>query len=524
MNPNRIEVIVDAGPGTEFVISDARRVKVFGSAGYRKFSLPAGFYKVRFMVGGRSADQLFEVETEPVTLRAPKFEITSPIPLELSSSTHEYQQDAARKLSTIPATVLGEGSELAFLVRDSRKEWQVGPPAEPWHGLMLQRLVGITDVDFTTDGLRDGERGFAAVRVRVNPETFLLTLVRKSGAPLQLPVTATPGWRTTVYLDCTGKEGEREPDLYGASVVISGLGDSFYPEDPVLELAERAKLSIQRGRATVDAASLSKMMNQKFVYPMLGILAAHVLLLEKKPDVEALGTILKNLNTLMPGHPDVLALHCGLERHVSHHKLDGMQLSGPPMLRNSWDLLVEASDRYPELLPVNAEWMQYAYGLSGSRVWMVWQRPPAERQVGTTLAEPALKSLSGRASWTAGLESVLQYALKDKPPSEALASLMNRAKTVLASDKGQLNRKDLAATWRSLQDALRDPSIARNPLQSALRRKLLSLLEEDDFDQDLALTINSLAKDFRVPTGVLIQAASSLFIAAQDRVPPDSGK
>lgn len=519
MSTKMIEVTVDADPGTEFVITDSRRVKVQGGAGRRTFTLPPGFYKARFMAGGLSSDQLFDVDEQPVTLRAPQIEIASPVPLRGTSTTHEYQEDSARALSTLAPVTLGKGSELAFLVRDSKKRWNIGPPSEPWHGLMLQRLVGITDVEFASDGMRDGNRGLAAVRVAVDPDTFLLTLVRKSGAPLQLPVTATPGWRTTVYLDCAGNYGAREPDLYGASVVISGLHDDFYPEDPVLKLAELAKLAIQKGRASVDAAALSQMMSQKFTYPMLGILAAHVLLIEEKPDLATLKIVLKNLDKLVPGHPDVLALHCGLARHEPEYKLENVKLSGPPMLRNSWDMLVEASSQYPQLMPVNAEWMQYAYALSGSRVWLVWQRPPAEEGRGVSFSPAFDSAYSGRASWNSALQSLFQTTLRDKAPAEVLASLMERAKTVLANEEGRLNRKQLVAVWSALHEALKDPSIAKSPLQSALRRKLLSILDDGDADQDAALTLESLARDLRVPTGVLIHAANSLFVAAQDRIP-----
>ena len=517
MSTKMVEVTVQADPGTEFVITDSRRVKVHDGSGRRSFTLPPGIYKMRFMAGDLSSDQLFEIDKQAVTLRAPNLEIASPIPLQGTSTTHEYHEVQARNLSRLTPLKLGKGSELAFLVRDSSKQLNVGPPSEPWHGLMLQRLVGITDVEFASDGMRDGNLGLAAIRVEVDPDTFLLTLVRKSGAPLQLPVTATPGWRTTVYLDCAGNDGAREPDLYGASVVISGLHDDFYPDDPALKLADLAKLAIQKGRASVDAAALSGMMSQKFTYPMLGILAAHVLLIEEKPDLPTLKIVLKNLDKLVPGHPDVCALHCGLARHEPEHKLQNIQLSGPPMLRNSWDMLIEASSRYPHLLPVNAEWMQYAFGLSGSRVWMVWQRPPVEEGWGVSFAPALGETYLGKASWNSVFESLFLRGLRNKAPTEVLASLMERAKTVLANDEGRLDSKQLIAIWSALHEALKDPSIARSPLQSTLRRKLLSVLDEGDTDQDVALTLETLARDLRVPIGVLILAANSLFVAAQGR-------
>lgn len=489
MSTKTIDVKVMADPGTEFVISDSQRLRIQSGAGQRDFKLPPGIYKARFMAGGLSRDELFEVDEQPVTLRAPRFEIASPVPLAGTSTTHEYHEYPARQLATLPPVTLGKGSEVALLVRDSRKRWNVGPPSEPWRGLLLQSLAGVTEYNFGTDGLRDADRGFGAVRIEVEPGTFLLTLWREKASAWQLPVTATAGWRTTVYLDCTGEDGDRKPDLHGASVIISRLQDEFLPEDPVLKLAELAKLALQKGRASVDAAALSRMMSDKFTYPMLGILAAHVLLLEAKPDLGTLKTVLKNLDGLIPGHPDVLALHCGLSRLESVQALENATLSGPPMLRSSWEMLVEASSRYPNLMPMDDEWMQYTSTLSGSQVWLVWQRPRSEQSAGTFFAKPG--RFTAEAGWHPGWE-------------------VSRARRVLVSENERRNPDQLAAIWSPFHDALKDPSIARNPLQSAVRRSLVSFLDERSESPGAVLTLEALARDLRVPAGVLIQAANAL--------------
>jgi hypothetical protein len=484
MSTQTIAVTVIADPGTEFVISDSQRLRIQSGAGQRHFKLPPGIYKARFMAGGLSHDELFEVDEQPVTLHAPTLEIASPVPLTGTSTTHEYHEHPARQLARLPPVTLGKGSEIAVLVRDSRKQWNVGPPSEPWRGVLLQSLAGVTEYNFATDGLRDGDRGFAAVRIEVEPGTFLLTRWREKASAWQLPVTATAGWRTTVYLDCTGEDGARQPDLHGASVIISRLQDEFLPEDPVLKLAELAKLALQKGRASVDAAALSGMMSQKFTYPMLGILAAHVLLLEPKPDLATLKIVLANLGKLIPGHPDVLALHCGLSRHEPVQALEHAALSGPPMLRSSWEMLVDASAKYPHLMPLDAEWLQYACALSGSQVWLVWQRPRSEQSGGTFFTKPGM--------FTPRVQS---------------------------NENERRNPNQLAAIWSPFHDALKDPSLARNPLQSAVRRSLLSFLDERSESPDAVLTLEALARDLRVPSGLVVQAANALLVNVRGRVP-----
>ena len=484
MSVNLVDVSVRADPGTEFTVTDSRRVTLHSGVGEQSFRLPPGIYKARFMAGGTSHDHLFEVDDQPVLLVAPPLKFASAVPLMDTSNTHEYQEDAARQLATLPPIGLGRGSELAFLVRDSLKDWNVGPPSEPWFGLTLQDLQGITKIDFARDGLRDGNRGVLAARAEVNPGTYLLTLGRRDGQSLQLPVVATPSWRTTVFMDCADRGGYRELDLYGASVVISGLHEGFYPEDPSLKHAELAKLAIQTGRVAVDAAALAGMIHSKCTYPMLGILAAHVMLLDDNPDIAALGAVVSKLDTLVPGHPDLLALHTALARLMPDHQVARMRLTGPPMLRRSWDMLLAASPQFPNLLLFDAGWVRYTAALCGSSLWVVWQRPEVEAE-----------------TYEAG--DVLEAAS---------ISLEERAKNLFGHED-RVNRVHVVSLWAPFHNALKDPSVARSPLQRAVRRQLLALLADDDPDLETSHTIGSIARDLRVPIPVFIEAANSLYAA-----------
>jgi hypothetical protein len=518
---NIVTVSIAADAGTEIVVTDDRRMKVASGAGKLSLQLSAGLYKVRFKAGGAHSDQLFEVSDQPLQLQSPRLEIGTPVPLAGTITTHEYQEDGARNLAGVDPQKIGQGSELALFARDSLKKWQEGPPAEPWRGLVLQRLSGITDVDFSDCGLRDPDRGYAAARVELDPGTYLLTLVRKSGPILQLPVVASAGWRTTVFTDCAGPSTEREADLYGASVIVSRPTDNFEPYDDVLRMAELAKQSLLKGRVSVDAESIANMLQSKFTYPMIGILAGHVLLLAEKPNLSLLRVVVNNLETLVPGHPDVLALRVALSNEDPTMRMEDIRVSGPPMLRSSWDILVEASGRLPLLLPVNAEWMQYTCSLSGSRVWLAWQRPPATPPAGLNfVARPESFGIR-KPEWNKGMASVFQVLNRNDPLETVLRNIMESAKAILATSDGKLDKKEITATWEKFKYALSDVSIATNPVQNSLRRKLLSLLEDADGDpNDESISLGKLARDLRVPVPVLIEAAHALFSAVQNYLPP----
>jgi hypothetical protein len=512
----RIEVGITADTGTEIVVTDANRARVGSDAGRLSLQLPPGLYKARFKAGSVSSDRVFEVVDKPVHLSAPSLEIRSPVPLAGTATTHEYQEDGARALSHLPPEKIGAGSEIALFARDSEKRINVGPPAEPWRGLVLQRLSGIADVDFSATGTRDPNRGFGASRVELDPGAYLLTLERKSGPVLQLPVVASAGWRTTVFVNCAGTAGEREPDLYAASAIVSRLGEPFEPYDEVLRFAELAKQSLAQGRVSVDAESLSKMLHLKFEYPMVGILAGHLMLLSGKPSYELLCTVVDNLEKLVPGHPDVLALRVALIRDGATPAQDDLRLAYPPMLRSSWDIFVEASSRMPLLLPVNAEWMKYAHGLCGSQLWLTWQRPPVAEAKGKGFMA-GIKGI-GKSEWDHGFASVWRALRRDEPREKVLASLADLAKSVFVGADGRLSKRLVASVWNQFRHQLADPSIAASPLQNALRRKLLSLLDDSDSDDDDEFTLAGLARDLRVPVPVLIEAAHALFTEAKGRL------
>lgn len=182
------------------------------------------------------------------------------------------------------------------------------------------------------------------------------------------------GWSTSVFMDCIGSNGGRFADLYGSTVTISRPYESFHPDDKHLRLTELAKQSLAVGRRTIDDSSFRDLLQDKFEYPMLGILAGHLLLLDTNPALELLEKIVKNTGRLIPGHPDVFALEVALCA-LAKSPLRQAQLKGPPMLRASWDILVRAAESSPGILRREANWLDFMGGVSGGQVWLTWQKP-----------------------------------------------------------------------------------------------------------------------------------------------------
>jgi len=506
-------------PFTEVVVVDSRRVKVASGGGRHRYMLDPGLYKARFKVGDFTEDRLFEVDDQPVDVLGPHLSLLTPAPLSGTSSTHEYHQAPANGLWALQAKVIGQGSEIRLFARDSHKKYNEGPPIQPWHGLELQRLNGISEADFSLDSECDGNLGYGAMRLKLDPGTYLLTLKRESGSAIQLPVVASEGWCTTVFLDCADTNDHRELDLYGASMIMSRPAEPFNPDDHLLLLAEQAKQSLLGGRSIIDATSFTDMLNEKFSYPILGILAGHLLLLANEPNLQLLRKIVANMENLVPGHPDVLALHIALALSDKSVSLKSIRFAGPPMLRRSWDIILKASETYPQILPPIAEWMQYAFGLSGGQVWLTWQRPPLTKEHAGIGFAGRLDSGFGKAEWPSPL-SLFSLNSNDLSPDwtddNTSKYLTDIAKTVFGSVEGKFNLMDLIGSWSNFKNVLEDSSVAKNPLENAIRRKILGFVTEDiKMDNEEEIRLVDIARDFRVPVSVLINAAGALHQNAQ---------
>lgn len=510
----QVKVTISADPGTEVVITDSRRNKITSSAGQLEAHLSPGLYKVRYKAGGDSTDGLFEVVDQPVNLVAPSLKINTPIPLSGSATTHEYQQGPAGQLTHSVLQKVGQGSEFALFARDSSKDWGDLTSDDPSLGLILEDLSGSPVLDISEVGIYDKNGCNTQVRAELDPGTYLLTLRKESG-DVQLPIVMTPGWRTMVFVDSASWDQKREPDIYGASVVMNRPAEEFQPNDETLKYAELARYSLEMGRARIDAATLANemLLENTITYPMLGILLGHLLVLAKGQYVALLEKLEQKLEEAIPNHPDVLALRIALAQEKNVQVLlDGFPLSGPPMLRSSWDILVQASMGYPSIFPADADWMQYICNLTGSQGWLAWQRPSEKLSLEMQFSmTPGDLSITAKDKIFATFSGIFKGHDSTK---EDLENFMTVARSALTTAKGKIDLNQLINTWHNFKEILSDHSIAKNPLQNALRRKLLSLLDESH-DDNYEFSLEKLARDMRVPTSVLIKAANELHTAAQ---------
>jgi hypothetical protein len=523
-------VAISTDAGTGIVVSDSQRAVRASGAGNVTVSLPPGLYKVRYQAANTTQDHVFEVVDRGLHLRATPLEFRTPMPLRNTSTTHEFHEGPASRLSTLSLETAGVGSEIALFVRDSAKRYREGSPSMPWKDLSLREPNGDLIRDWSTAGIRDADSGYGAMRVALNPGWYWLSLSRENEPALRLPVIASDGWCATVYVDCIGAEAERVADLYTASVIVSRPGERFRADDDILRLTELAKQMLGNGRGSIDTDHLGLMLDGKFEYPMLGIFAGHILRLRKNPNLPLLRIVVQNLEKLLPGHPDVVALRIAVARLDSTANMRTVRISGPPMLRASWDVLTEASTRMPDLLPVDAAWMDFALSLSGSRLWLVsLDSDPVPESAAPMESEGAnTEALTTATSGTLGAEltavptatsGILRGELaaaakhfgvewlEDNP-----VAIANVVRALLQGVDGKIDWHKIIAVLSTFRQTLEDPDIARTPLEQILRRKLIALIDGNDSIglEHQGLTLESMARDFRVPPKLLLNALQSL--------------
>ncbi|HBB97731.1 MAG TPA: hypothetical protein DC054_20315 [Blastocatellia bacterium] len=366
-----------ADSATEVFVIDGQFNLRDRGIGYLKTLLEPGIYKVKVRAGFETREQPVILRDKDQTIEISRFNFVSPAPLNQTSKTHEFQMDAASDGSRNVDLSDGQGSSIFIFVRDWTSDT---PPAQvlpsypnPGRGLSLRNIQGNVIADLTIQGKQSNQwEPWATCNVELNPGAYLLSLETPSGETLEQIIVASPGWQTQVFLlqrsYGEGPDSQRA-DLQGAAILMARQGQGFDPNNDTARLAELARLGLSNARRVLSD-DVRQMLAHKFDNPMLGILAAHLLLLDKEPELGLLSIVIDNLRMLLPGsHPDVDALSLVLNPGAAH------TFGVPPMLRKSWTLVVNATSKRPDIVPDQSLAAKIATHLWSSDPWLVWMKP-----------------------------------------------------------------------------------------------------------------------------------------------------
>ncbi|MGZ5440533.1 MAG: hypothetical protein ACXW5U_00090 [Thermoanaerobaculia bacterium] len=327
-------------------------------------SLEPGIYKFKFRRGTEILEQLQEI---PAATNAPvsivpsrELQLETAVPRARSSRSMPKHVAAARDMSRQTQLHVGAGSSVYVFMRNDPE----APPRDPASGFTLHALDDTLIADLAQLAVRDDPAAptCAAFNVELAPGAYRLRY-SGDGEPVEQIVIACAGWQTQVFLlHDRPRSSSPSPPLASASILM--CRDGFNPEDELLHLADAARVALTLDRERMPRALLTRLLNDKFDSPMLGIYAAHAIASSGAKD-EMLGRVLDALEGLLPGHPDVVALRAASSTNL--------EIDHPPMLRSSWKALVAASVEGKVRFPPGSLASRIPPSLTPGTPWLIWE-------------------------------------------------------------------------------------------------------------------------------------------------------
>ncbi len=412
-----------ADENTRIEVLDGNLNIVPGSSqlGETTVDVPPGAYAVRFQIGTDYVQRIAILTPQSSETHvwlddadAPRFATSAPV--RHTKSTREFHREPAQRLSLSPPLLTPAGapgdSHLLVFARDLIE----GRHNDPAQGLSFHDLEGTLVADFAAVGERHPVDRWAGAHLELNAGAYRLRMSTGSRQFSEQIIYLCTGWQTEVFLLAGGvgdSERDRRVNLASASVLMAKPHEGFNPERQDLRWTESA-LRALRQAGNIPGSVRSEMLSEKFQNPMLGIYGGLLHLRRKKIDSHLLRQVFHNLMELVGPLPDVLAIGWGLALRDQNIKNDALfmqalnrpgDLATPPMLRASWDLLVEASVLQPELMPAGSFTERASTRLTAAGPWFSWRGEP-----------PPLRDEPERASTLASEDSLPGILSKLLPP------------------------------------------------------------------------------------------------------------
>jgi hypothetical protein len=349
----RLELRSPSG-AIEFSLMDASLQQVASGTGSLEARVDPGIYQLEVRAGPRVESNLLLLEAGDlhrdlgVTLKFP-----TATPLEGATASHEDQQRAAFEGSAQVAKETGPDSGLVVVVRNGRQAVvALGKATTNRLSLLDHNLRPVRG--FARNWRIEAKEGWATWSGRLQPGGYVLRTkqnpspTRQAGGVIDQSLWLNPRWQTLVFVPNTA----HGPATENASIHMAPHDQEWLPgwnpdsqqSGAALELA---LWGLRQGRPVVPDDLLGLLLRSKFANAMLGIVGAHSLLLQPRVDFRRFNTVLRNLQRLVPEHPDVAALSwLGVEAKrgpttkTKSAPFPPITVSWPPMLGASYMGLV----------------------------------------------------------------------------------------------------------------------------------------------------------------------------------------
>jgi hypothetical protein len=360
-------------PSVEFSLLDGSFTQVaHGIGGLEKDTLAPGIYELRTSAGPVAASRLIRLAAgerfdDQVELKFP-----SAIPAEGTSTFNEEHAQAAYHATLNLMQAAGPEGGLIVMARALSPSSAADPQRQ-------FTVAGATSGEVQGDTSEGADWRLQAARVE--PGGYVLHVVR-DGVALAQSLWVEKGWETIVFMSA----GPRGPNPAKASVLMCPLLDPWVPWDEQgAAAAELALWGLRDRRAVLPPDFLDVLLYGKFRNPVFGFLGAHALLLEPEIDFERFDVVMRNLELLTPGAPDVAALLAlGAEARERGTVPPDWMVDWPPMLLAGYLAVLRADARREGRVIVPESLAERLGGhLTAAGVWTSWTEEPARRPQST---------------------------------------------------------------------------------------------------------------------------------------------
>lgn len=404
---NTVRLIARADiPTVEVTVLDSRFQFVHSAVGEIDVSLPAGTYLLQYQMGSTVTEVpvVLRRGVETVTAPVPSLTTKTPAPLG-STSAYEHYGAFARDRSREIHERRGQGGQLFIFVRRATQDMDVDATTESLFDARLLDAQMNVVVDLQEAGRLSEDGNAIACNVELAPGSYILRYAGAALEVLEQTVVVSAGWQTQIFASSRRSDSDPRrltPTFGDAAVFVSAQENGFDPNNDLNMQCESARLALAGSRrvgperrlrdavsqashirASMSPADADTALREAFQSPMLGIYGAHLLLLDAAPNLDLLREVVSVLESVIGKHPDVVALTFKSKAPATSDVVYEL----PPMLRNSWALVVGDSAARPSVVPANAYAARVANRMWGSGVWLTWQPPSSESAAVSQRAE-----------------------------------------------------------------------------------------------------------------------------------------
>jgi len=458
-----------------------------------QLKVPPGIYRGKVLVGDQQSEKLFSVESnEPnnhKSVQLAPLVFSSPIPLKQTSTSREFHLSAICDAATSGGMTanLGQGATVVIFLRDPSLVYfnytadQMSSYSKNFEGFVLSKFDGGEPYHLDSIGRLVADRGYLIASVSVTPGTYALSRVSSGAERIYLPLVVPAGWSLQVFVSMVPTEDPsasecRRADFDGAAMVFDRPGASFRPDRPDLGVLEVTRQALARGHNILDTKSMSDLLSGKFENPMMGLLAAHLLLLDKKPDLELAQKVVINTGyQIGENYPDLLILSWKLgQLYGTADASDATTLvesmKGPPMLQLSWHYFMEAYRSLANKKVLDKEISKMASQLVSSSVWVSWLGSADYKSVPADVAEFGVKVTNSTLPRNIEFNEITRTIL-----TQGISYLSKKAEDALGGFNKVIQKYNSGEPKDSYRDVVINDSLGLKPEQ---KKALISILKK----------------------------------------------